>query len=72
MPGRPTSARYSEPKATYWSVSAITAGLQAIGSRSTPKPFLVPTTKVKKPSRSSRLFFSASPRFMPWFMRQVR
>jgi hypothetical protein len=45
-------ARYSEPKATYWSVSAITAGLQAMGSRTTPKPLRVPTTKVKKPSRS--------------------
>jgi hypothetical protein len=46
MPGRLTSARYSDPKATYWSVSAMTAGLQAIGSRTTPKPSLVPTTKV--------------------------
>ena len=38
MPGRSTSARYSVPNATQRSVSAITAGLQAIGSRSTPKP----------------------------------
>ena len=55
MPGRLTKARYSDPKATYWSVSAITAGLQAMGSRTTPKPFLVPTTKVKKPSRSVKV-----------------
>ena len=31
---------------THFSVSAITAGLQAMGSRSTPKPDSVPTTKV--------------------------
>ena len=36
MPGNRASARYSEPNATYWSVSAMTAGLQAIGSRTTP------------------------------------
>ena len=37
-PGRLTSARYSVPNATQRSVSAITAGLQAIGSRNTLKP----------------------------------
>src|SRR5205814_3631580 len=46
IPGRSTSARYSVPNATSRSVSAMTAGLQAIGSRSTPKPDSVPTTKV--------------------------
>ena len=61
--GKSTRALYSEPKATYWSVSAITAGLHAIGSRRTPKPLLVPTTNVKKPSRSSNPFSRASPNF---------
>src|ERR1700722_10461220 len=46
MPGRSTSARYSVPNATQRSVSAITAGLQAIGSRNTPNPVSVPATKV--------------------------
>ena len=64
MPGRLTSARYSEPKATYWSVSAMTAGLQAIGSRTTPKPDLVPTTKVKKPSRSSSALVQRLPEIL--------
>ncbi|OMP13094.1 hypothetical protein COLO4_02296 [Corchorus olitorius] len=43
----------------------MTAGLQAMGSRTTPKPDLVPTTKVKKPSRSSSAPVSASPRSLP-------
>jgi len=34
------------PNATHLSVSAMTAGLQAIGSRKTPNPDSVPITKV--------------------------
>ena len=49
IPGRSTKARYSVPKATHRSVSAITAGLQAIGSRSTPNPELGPNNKGIKP-----------------------
>src|ERR1700736_5337749 len=45
-PGRTAIARYSEAMATQSSVSAITAGLHAIGSRSTAKPSAVPTAKV--------------------------
>src|SRR6476659_332585 len=45
-PGRTAIARYSDAIATHSSVSAITAGLQAIGSRSTAKPSAVPTAKV--------------------------
>ena len=45
-PGSTASARYSDAIATQSSVSAITAGLQAIGSRSTAKPSAVPTAKV--------------------------
>jgi len=39
-------ARYSDAIATQSSVSARTAGLQAIGSRRTAKPSAVPTAKV--------------------------
>ncbi len=45
-PGSIAIARYSEAIATQSSVSAITAGLQAIGSRSTAKPSTVPTANV--------------------------
>ena len=45
-PGRVAIARYSEAIATQSSVSASTAGLQAIGSRSTANPSAVPTAKV--------------------------
>src|SRR6185369_3457848 len=45
-PGSTAIARYSEAIATHSSVSAITAGLQAIGSRMTAKPSRVPTAKV--------------------------
>ena len=45
-PGSTAIARYSEAIATHSSVSAITAGLQAIGSRSTAKPSAVPTANV--------------------------
>ena len=45
-PGSTAIARYSEAIATQSSVSAITAGLQAIGSRSTAKPSAVPTANV--------------------------
>ena len=45
-PGSPAIARYSEAIATQSSLSAITAGLQAIGSRRTAKPSAVPTAKV--------------------------
>src|SRR6185437_1903347 len=45
-PGSVAIARYSEAIATHSSVSASTAGLQAIGSRSTAKPSAVPTAKV--------------------------
>ena len=44
-PGSTAIARYSEAIATQSSVSAITAGLQAIGSRSTAKPSAVPTSE---------------------------
>ena len=44
--GKEVKALYSDPKATYSGVSASTAGLQAIGSLRTPKPFSVPTTNV--------------------------
>ena len=51
----------------------MTAGLQAMGSRTTPKPFLVPTTKVKKPSRSVSVASSALPKVSPvcslWLMK---
>src|SRR6185437_2065348 len=45
-PGSVAIARYSEAIATHSSVSASTAGLQAIGSRSTAKPSAVPTANV--------------------------
>jgi hypothetical protein len=45
-PGSTANARYSEAIATHCSVSAITAGLQAMGSRSTAKPSRVPMAKV--------------------------
>ena len=45
-PGSTAIARYSEAIATQSSVSAITAGLHAIGSRSTAKPSRVPTRNV--------------------------
>ena len=45
-PGSTAIARYSDAIATQSSVSAITAGLQAIGSRSTAKPSIVPTANV--------------------------
>ena len=45
-PGSTAIARYSEAMATQSSVSAMTAGLQAIGSRMTAKPSRVPTAKV--------------------------
>ena len=45
-PGSTAIARYSDAIATQSSVSAITAGLHAIGSRSTAKPSAVPTAKV--------------------------
>ena len=48
------------------------AGLQAIGSRTTPKPSFVPTTKVKNPSRSVRLLSSASPSVAPFCIFHVR
>ena len=41
-PGRTAIARYSEAIATHSSVSAITAGLHAIGSRRTANPSAVP------------------------------
>src|ERR671922_2182552 len=44
--GSTAIARYSDAIATQSSVSAITAGLHAIGSRSTAKPSAVPTAKV--------------------------
>src|SRR3954449_3140150 len=45
-PGSTAIARYSEAIATQSSVSAITAGLHAIGSRRTAKPSAVPTRNV--------------------------
>ena len=45
-PGSTAIARYSDAIATHSSVSAITAGLHAIGSRSTAKPSAVPTANV--------------------------
>ena len=45
-PGSTAIARYSEAIATQSSVSASTAGLQAIGSRKTAKPSIVPTANV--------------------------
>ena len=45
-PGSTAIARYSEAIATQSSVSASTAGLHAIGSRSTANPSAVPTRKV--------------------------
>src|SRR3954452_19305324 len=45
-PGSTAIARYSDAIATQSSVSAITAGLQAIGSRSTANPSAVPTRNV--------------------------
>ena len=45
-PGRTAIARYSDAIATQSSFSAITAGLQAIGSRSTANPSAVPTANV--------------------------
>src|SRR5262249_3916935 len=45
-PGSVAIARYSDAIATQSSVSASTAGLHAIGSRSTAKPSAVPTAKV--------------------------
>ena len=45
-PGSTAIARYSEAIATQSSVSAMTAGLQAIGSRMTAKPSRVPTANV--------------------------
>ena len=55
-PGRRAIARYSDAIATQSSVSAITAGLQAIGSRSTAKPSSVPTRRCRsRPGRRGRL-----------------
>src|SRR5262249_33657500 len=45
-PGSVAMARYSEAIATQSSVSASTAGLQAMGSRSTANPSAVPTANV--------------------------
>src|SRR5215211_1909703 len=45
-PGSTAIARYSDAIATQSSFSAITAGLHAIGSRSTAKPSAVPTANV--------------------------
>jgi hypothetical protein len=45
MPGKGASARNSVPKATQSSVSAITAGLQAMGSRNGEAVAGCPTTK---------------------------
>ncbi len=45
-PGSTAIARYSDAIATQSSLSASTAGLQAIGSRRTAKPSVVPTAKV--------------------------
>ena len=45
-PGRTAIARHSDAIATQSSDSASTAGLQAIGSRSTAKPSSVPQRKV--------------------------
>src|SRR6185312_9771083 len=45
-PGSTAIARYSEAIATQSLVSAITAGLHAIGSRSTANPSIVPTANV--------------------------
>src|SRR3954465_5357901 len=52
-PGSAAIARYSGAIATQSSVSAITAGLHAIGSRSTAKPSAVPTPNGEKPSRAA-------------------
>ena len=46
MPGRPARARNSEAMATHASVSATTAGLQAIASRTTAKPSALVTSSV--------------------------
>src|SRR5262249_15265477 len=45
-PGSTAMARYSDAIATQSSVSAITAGLHAMGSRRTAKPSTVPTANV--------------------------
>ena len=45
-PGSTAIARYSDAIATQSSLSAITAGLHAIGSRNTAKPSAVPTANV--------------------------
>ena len=45
-PGRPDSARYSLPIATQSAVSAMTAGLQAIASRTTANESRLETSSV--------------------------
>ena len=65
-------ARYSDDMATQSSVSATTAGLQAMGSRRMANPPSMPMAKVKNPSSSTRARSNASVMVSPSRIRQDR